>query len=60
MISEVWKKTVLSSSYEVKQLNSDLKDSARLEGVQGRYHLRIFDPVSYKKEYEKICRNFIG
>ena len=41
---------------DIKQLNSDLKDSARLEGVQGRYHLRIFDPVSYKKEYEKICR----
>ena len=36
---------------DIKQLNSDLKDSARLEGVQGRYHLRIFDPVSYKKEY---------
>lgn len=41
---------------DIRQLNTDLKDSARLEGVQGRYHLRIFDPISYKKEYEKICR----
>lgn len=41
---------------DIRQLNIDLKDSARLEGVQGRYHLRIFDPTSYKKEYEKICQ----
>ena len=41
---------------DMKQLNTELKDSARVEGVQGRYHLRIFDPVSYKKAYEKICR----
>ena len=41
---------------DIKQLNMDLKDTARLEGVQGRYHLRIFDPVAYKKEYEKICK----
>ena len=40
---------------DIRQLNEDLGDGASIEGVQGRYSLRIFDPDAYKKAYEKIC-----
>ena len=40
---------------DIKQLNDDLKGSASIEGIQGRYSLRIFDPVAYKKIFEEIC-----
>ena len=40
---------------DIRQLNEDLAGSASVEGVQGRYSLRIFDPDAYKKAYEKIC-----
>ena len=29
---------------DIRQLNEDLGDGASIEGVQGRYSLRIFDP----------------
>ena len=40
---------------DIRQLNDDLGGSASIEGVQGRYSLRIFDPDAYKKAFEKIC-----
>ena len=40
---------------DIRQLNEDLGGSASIEGVQGRYSLRIFDPDAYKKSFEKIC-----
>ena len=40
---------------DIRQLNEDLNGTASVEGVQGRYSLRIFEPVSYKKIFEKIC-----
>ena len=40
---------------DIRQLNEDLAGSASIEGVQGRYSLRIFDPAAYKKTFEKIC-----
>jgi lichenan operon transcriptional antiterminator len=38
---------------DIRQLNEDLAGSASIEGVQGRYSLRIFDPAAYKKTFEK-------
>ena len=40
---------------DIRQLNEDLRGCARIEGVRGKYSLRIFDPGAYKKAYEKIC-----
>ena len=40
---------------DIRQLNEDLEGSASIEGVQGRYSLRIFNPTEYKKIYERIC-----
>ena len=40
---------------DIRQLNEDLDGSAAIEGDQGRYSLRIFDPDRYKRAYEKIC-----
>ena len=40
---------------DIRQLNEDLGGCASIEGVQGRYTLRIFDPSAYKKAFEKIC-----
>lgn len=40
---------------DIKQLNEDLRGCARIEGLQGKYSLRIFDPNAYKKAFEKIC-----
>ena len=41
---------------DIRQLNEDLAGSASIEGVQGRYSLRIFDPAAYKK----IRHSFMG
>ena len=40
---------------DIRQLNEDLSGSASVEGEQGRYSLRIFDPDQYKHAFEKIC-----
>lgn len=40
---------------DIRQLNEDLAGSAAVEGEQGRYSLRIFEPDQYKRAYEKIC-----
>ena len=40
---------------DIRQLNEDLGGSAVVEGTQGRYSLRIFDPDQYKKAHAKIC-----
>lgn len=40
---------------DIRQLNEDLGGSAAVEGNQGRYSLRIFDPEQYKRAFEKIC-----
>ena len=40
---------------DIRQLNEDLRGSAVIEGNQGRYSLRIFDPEKYKKAFDKIC-----
>ena len=40
---------------DIRQLNEDLNGSATVEGVQGRYSLRIFDPEQYRKAFDKIC-----
>ena len=40
---------------DIRQLNDDLEGSAVIEGTQGRYSLRIFDPEQYKKAFDKIC-----
>ena len=39
---------------DIRQLNEDLNGSATVEGVQGRYSLRIFDPEQYRKAFDKI------
>lgn len=36
---------------DIRQLNDDLEGSAVIEGTQGRYSLRIFDPEQYKKGF---------
>lgn len=41
---------------DIRQLNEDLNGSAVVEGNQGRYSLRIFEPEQYKKTFDKICR----
>ena len=40
---------------DIRQLNDDLNGSAVVEGNQGRYSLRIFEPDQYKKAFDKIC-----
>ena len=40
---------------DIRQLNEDLDGSAVVEGTQGRYSLRIFEPEQYKHAFEKIC-----
>ena len=40
---------------DIRQLNDDLEGSAAIEGSQGRYTLRIFEPEQYKKAFDKIC-----
>ena len=40
---------------DIRQLNEDLDGSASVEGVQGRYSLRIFEPDKYKVIYGKIA-----
>lgn len=39
---------------DIRQLNDDLNGSAAVEGNQGKYSLRIFDPNQYKKAFDKI------
>ena len=40
---------------DIRQINDDLEGSAVIEGSQGRYSLRIFDPEQYRKASDKIC-----
>ena len=40
---------------DIRQINDDLEGSAVIEGSQGRYTLRIFDPEQYRKAFDKIC-----
>lgn len=40
---------------DIRQLNDDLDGNAVIEGNQGRYSLRIFDPEQYKRSFDKIC-----
>ena len=40
---------------DIRQINDDLEGSAAIEGSQGRYSLRIFDPEQYRKAFDKIC-----
>ena len=40
---------------DIRQINDDLEGSAVIEGSQGRYSLRIFDPEQYRKAFDKIC-----